>query len=299
MFIKSIMQRDQRKLKGMIYLALALLALIFCALFVLRLGVFGSRIDWVNQHSVFPEYFRQRFYETHDLLPDFAWNLGAGQNIYTLSYYGLFSPVILLSYFLPMIPMDYYIMISSILSYVASVLLIYYWLRSHRYSVSFSGTMAIYFSLSTSLIYQFYNQIMFVNYMPFLCMAFIGTDRYLRDGKRRLLIGGTLGMILTSFYFSIGGMLALCLYALAEYLTQLNTVKKAYLAEQQAGSDTNSINSANIGGLAAPEGRSMTASVGRCSTDVSPKDKTPRTSTTATAYRCYRLLTPEEHKITA
>ena len=261
MFIKSIMQRDQRKLKGMIYLALALLALIFCALFVLRLGVFGSRIDWVNQHSVFPEYFRQRFYETHDLLPDFAWNLGAGQNIYTLSYYGLFSPVILLSYFLPMIPMDYYIMISSILSYVASVLLVYYWLRSHRYSASFSGTMAIYFSLSTSLIYQFYNQIMFVNYMPFLCMAFIGTDRYLRDGKRRLLIGGTLGMILTSFYFSISGMLALCLYALAEYLTQLNTVKKAYLAEQQAGSDTNSINSANIGGLAAPEGRSMTTSV--------------------------------------
>lgn len=204
------------------YLTLALLALVFCAVFVLRFGVFGSRIDWINQHSVFPDYFRQRFYETHDLLPDFAWNLGAGQNIYTVSYYGLFSPVILLSYLLPMIPMDCYIMISSIFSYVASVLLVYYWLRSHRYQPSFAGVMTVYFSLSTSLIYQFYNQIMFVNYMPFLCMALIGTDRFLKEGKRRLLLYGTLGMILTSFYFSIGGMLALCLYALAEYLTQQN-----------------------------------------------------------------------------
>ncbi len=212
--------RNQQGFRGMVYLLLAFLALAFCAVFVLRLGVFGSRIDWVNQHSVFPEYFRKRFYETHDLLPDFAWNLGAGQNIYTISYYGLFSPVILLSYLLPMIPMDYYIMISSIFSYVASVLLMYYWLKSHRYQTPFAAVMTVYFALSAALIYHFYNQIMFVNYMPFLCTAFIGTDRYLKKGKRRLLLYGILGMILTSFYFSIGGMVALCLYALAEYLNQ-------------------------------------------------------------------------------
>ena len=28
-----------------------------------------------------------------------------------------------------------------------------------------------------SSIYQFHRQIMFVNYMPFLCLAFIGADR--------------------------------------------------------------------------------------------------------------------------
>ncbi len=67
---------------------------------------------------------------------------------------------------------------------------------------------------------------MFVTYMPFLCLALIGTDRYLKEGKRRLLLYGVLGMILTSFYFSIGGMLALCLYALAEYLTQLDVAAK-------------------------------------------------------------------------
>ncbi len=221
----GLTREDGRIRHGWIYAALALLALGFCAIFVLRFGVFGSRVDWVNQHSVFPDYFRQRFYETKDLFPDYAWNLGAGQNIYSISYYGLFSPVILLSYVLPFIPMDCYIMGSSILSYVASVLLMYYWLRSHSCKAAFAGAMTVYFSLSTSLVYQFYNQIMFVNYMPFLCLALIGTDRFLRMGKRRLLLYGVLGMILTSFYFSIGGMLALCLYALAEYLTQLVSAK--------------------------------------------------------------------------
>lgn len=237
---KSVFIREDGRIRrGWAYAALAILALVLCAIFVLRFGVFGSRVDWVNQHSVFPEYFRQRFYETHDLLPDFAWNLGAGQNIYTISYYGLFSPVILLSYFLPFVPMDCYIMGSSILSYVVSVLLMYYWLRCHSYKPAFAGVMTVYFSLSTSLVYQFYNQIMFVNYMPFLCMALIGTDRFLQRGKRRLLLYGVLGMILTSFYFSIGGMLALCLYALAEYLTSLMSIehrakfhRKAFVSEK-------------------------------------------------------------------
>lgn len=219
---KGLERIRNSKTDGAAYGVLVLLALFFCVLFVMRFGVFGSRVDWVNQHSVFPEYFRQRFYETKDLLPDFAWNLGAGQNIYTVSYYGLFSPVILFSYVLPWVPMDLYIMVSSIVSYIASVLLVFHWLRNHHYQTSFAGIMALYFSLSTSLLYQSYNQIMFVNYMPFLCLALIGTDRYLRDRKRGCLICGTWGMILTSFYFSIGGMLALCLYALSEYLIRLD-----------------------------------------------------------------------------
>lgn len=205
-----------------VYIVLALVALGFCGLFVLRFGIFGSRVDWVNQHSVFPDYFRQRFYETKDLLPDFAWNLGAGQNIYTVSYYGLFSPVILLSYLLPFVRMDIYIMASSIASYVTAVLLLFYWLKNHRYRSSFCLVLTLLFSLSSSLIYQFYNQIMFVNYMPFLCLALIGTDRYLSCRKRGCLLLGIWGMILTSFYFSIGGMLALCLYALSEYLMREN-----------------------------------------------------------------------------
>ncbi len=40
--------------------------------------IFGSRVDWLSQHSVFPEYFRQHFYDTGNLFPKFAANVGGG-----------------------------------------------------------------------------------------------------------------------------------------------------------------------------------------------------------------------------
>ena len=58
--------------------------------------VFGANVDWISQHSVLPEYFRQQFYDTGQLFPEFAANIGGGQNIYNFSYYGLYSPLILL-----------------------------------------------------------------------------------------------------------------------------------------------------------------------------------------------------------
>ena len=35
------------------------LTLLFCWLFCGKYGVFGSKVDWISQHSVFPDYFRQ------------------------------------------------------------------------------------------------------------------------------------------------------------------------------------------------------------------------------------------------
>lgn len=183
--------------------------------------MFGSKVDWINQHSVFPDYFRQRFYETHSLFPDMAWNLGAGQNIYNFSYYGLFSPVILLSYLLPFVPMTDYIMVSSMLGYGVAVVLFYVWISDSRkgYSDCVAFLTSAMFGLAAPMIYQSYNQLMFINYMPFLMLALIGTDAYVEKRRSMLLVLGTLGMILTSFYFSIGGMLALCLYVYGEKVT--------------------------------------------------------------------------------
>ena len=70
------------------YVILAALTLFFCWMFCLRWGVFGAKVDWISQHSVIPDYFRKQFYETGKLFPEFAMNLGGGQNIYNYSYYG-------------------------------------------------------------------------------------------------------------------------------------------------------------------------------------------------------------------
>ncbi len=186
-------------------------AFALCWLFVLQYGIFGSRVDWISQHSVLPDYFRRRFYATGNLFPDIAWNLGGGQNIYNFSYYGLYSPIILFSYFLPFVPMDLYIMGTSIVSYGVSAVFFYWWTKKHLEEHTAFWTSCM-FALAGPMIFHSYNQIMFVNYMPFLCLAFIGTEKFLKDKKKGLLILGTVGMILTSFYFSIGGILALSLY---------------------------------------------------------------------------------------
>lgn len=192
--------------------------LFICWFFVLRYGVFGSKVDWISQHSVIPEYFRQLFYDTGELFPDFAYHIGGGQNIYNFSYYGLYSPVILFSYFLPFVKMSDYIMASSIISLAASAVLFYTWLKRRGFADEISVGVSGIFLLASPMVYHSYNHIMFVNYMPFLCMALIGVERYLEVRKWGMYLLGTFLMIMTSFYFSIGGILVLVLYGIYYYM---------------------------------------------------------------------------------
>lgn len=200
------------------FLLLGASTLFFCCFFAGRLGIFGSNVDWISQHSVIPDYFRQQFYETGELFPEFAANIGGGQNIYHFSYYGLFSPVILISYLFPFIKMGDYLMGASAVSLAASVELLYMWLRKRGFSGRISFMTALMYLLAGPMIFHSYCQIMFVNYMPFLCMAFLGVDRYFEKDGKLLYTFGVLLMILTSFYFSIGGMLVLVLYGIYRYV---------------------------------------------------------------------------------
>ncbi len=200
------------------FLLLGLASVFFCWCFVGRFGIFGSNVDWISQHSVIPDYFRKQFYETGELFPEFAANIGGGQNIYHFSYYGLFSPVILISYLFPSVKMGDYLMGASIVSLTASAELLYGWLLRRGFSGRISFMTALMYLLSGPLIFHSYCQIMFVNYMPFLCMAFWGVDNYFEKGGKLLYTVSVFLMILTSFYFSIGGMLVLVLYGIYRYV---------------------------------------------------------------------------------
>ena len=202
------------------YLLLTGLTLFFCRIFVGRYGIFGEKVDWLSQHSVLPDYFRQQFYATGKLFPEFAANLGGGQNIYHFAYYGLYSPLILPSYLLPFVKMSDYIMAVSITGLTASVLLFYYWLKSRKTDAGTAFILSLMFLLAGPMIGQYSGQIMFVDYMPFLCLALIGVDRYFEQEKSGLFTVSVFLMIMTSFYFSIGGMLSLVLYGLHRYFEQ-------------------------------------------------------------------------------
>ena len=73
------------KKRDIVYLwiiILSFLALVF--LLSNTMYLYGSQLDWYSEHISIPEYFRTLFYNTKDLFPDFAFNMGNGQNIYNL-----------------------------------------------------------------------------------------------------------------------------------------------------------------------------------------------------------------------
>lgn len=189
--------------------------------------IFGSSVDWISQHSVFPEYFRQQFYDTGNIFPEFAAQIGGGQNIYHFAYYGLYNPLYLPAYVLPFVKMSDYIMFVSILCLAVDGLLFFKWIRSQGISNGNSILTSVLFLLAGPMVFHSYTHLMFVNYMPFLLLALIGTDRYFQKNKSDLLTAGVFLMILTSFYFSIGGLLVLLIYGVFRYLdTQEKQEKK-------------------------------------------------------------------------
>lgn len=202
------------------YMLLCVLTVIGCWVFVGRQGVFGVKVDWLSQHSVLPDYFRRQFYETGKLFPEFAGNLGGGQNIFHFSYYGLYSPVFLISYILPFVKMGDYLMAVSIAGIFVSAGLLFYWLNRKGFSWEISLPVSALYIFAGPVIFQSCHQIMFINYMPFLITALLGVDRYFEKRRSGLYTLGVFLMIMTSFYFSIGGMLVLVLYGLVRYMEQ-------------------------------------------------------------------------------
>lgn len=145
--------------------------------------IYGSNVDWLKQHVTFADYFRNLFYETKQLLPNFAPHLGAGQNIFYFAYYGFLNPIILLSYFFPFIKMVDYIMLSSILLNLSAIYLFYYFIKRSKYSDQQALFATLLFVCSASVMFHFHRHIMFVNYLPFLLIGLIGTQKYIEEKK--------------------------------------------------------------------------------------------------------------------
>lgn len=201
-----------------IYLGVLLCSMILVVLLILRNKyLLGSTVDWESQHVYLPEYFRTLFYQTKDIFPDFAFHIGAGQNIYHFAYYGLLNPIILLSYLLPHVSMMNYVMISTFLLIATSVCLFYRFLRHHEENETICFFCSFLFLAATPMLFHLHRHIMFINYMPFLIMGFFGVDRYFEQKKGWLLTLSVFFMLLMSFYFAVGGIIALVIYGIYVY----------------------------------------------------------------------------------
>ncbi len=230
-----ITKRDRYVLVGLSVLLLAYMAFLTGGTLI-----FGSMVDWVSQHSVVPEYFRQHFYNTGELLPQFTSNLGAGQNIYNFAYYGYLNPIILVSYLMPHVPMDLFVSLSSALMMILSVWLFLIWLRYLQFHTKKMGMVlydapiqvaTVLFAFASPLVYQSHKQIMFVDYMPFLILALIGVDRVFAWGKKGLLAVSVAALFLTSYFFAVPALVMLSVYGIFRYLTAAEYSWKSFFKE--------------------------------------------------------------------
>ena len=201
---------------------LSFLALVFILSNTMYL--YGSQLDWYSEHISIPEYFRTLFYHTKDLFPDFAMNIGNGQNIYNLSYYGFLSPIILISYFLPKVSMTTFIIVSTILCVLISAYLLYAFLKSKNISSEACFISVFMFVASLPISLHSHRHIMFINYMPFLILGLFGVDKKLKENKGWLLALSVFLTIMTSYFYSVGGIVVLIVYGIYVYLKSVKVV---------------------------------------------------------------------------
>lgn len=218
------------KKQNIFALSFFLLIIVLICIYLTRSDcLYGSSVDWQNQHYLIPEYFRNLFYDTGKLFPNFAFNLGSGENIYYLSYYGLFSPIIFISYLLPFVSMLNYIVYSSLILLYLSAVLFYFFLRKNKYSFKVALICSVMLLCSGPLLFHSHRHIMFMNYMPFLILGLYGVDKYFYKGKSGLLMLSSFLMIMTSYYYSVGSLVVLFIYYTYLYLKNNEFKIKDYI----------------------------------------------------------------------
>ena len=171
------MKKDKKYLIIYILITLGVLIGFSCSNYL-----FGSNTDWLNQHTAFPEYFRKSFYTTHNFFPNFIFNLGSGQNIYNFSYYGLYNPLIIISYLFPMIKMQTYIIGVMLLVTLITTIMIYYFIKE-KYDIKIAFISGLLYLLAAPILFNAHRHIMFVSYMPFLLLGLFGIEKYNKNSN--------------------------------------------------------------------------------------------------------------------
>lgn len=193
------------------YIFLTCLVLVMIVVIIPPQNIFGSNTDWLSQHVNIADSLRKLILDSNSIFPDFVFNLGAGQNIYNFSYYGLLRPDILISCLIPFVEMKDVIVAYMIFNLVVSTNLTYYWLKQKQFNYLLCIVGAI-MLLSSSVLFQSHRQIMFVNYMPGLLLGLIAVDRYLDTNKNKLLIGAIVWIIINSYFFSVTAIFVIFSY---------------------------------------------------------------------------------------
>ena len=198
--------------------------LLSCLALLLALGpaavrgeFFGYGSDWLSQHLPLAETLRSAMLDSGRLLPLYL-HLGGGSSVYDFAYYGLLRPDVLLGCLFPQVGMEYLLAGYSLAGIVLGTNLLFWWLRRRLRGEPLGARAAAFAATlyaAANCLFHAHNQLMFVNYLPFLILTLIGIDRMAEQGKGAWLVTSGLSLVyLHSFYYSISCLAVCGIYAI-------------------------------------------------------------------------------------
>jgi uncharacterized membrane protein YfhO len=110
-----------------------------------------------------------------------------------------------------------YLIIINILIVITSAFLMYKWLCNNKFNPKIAFISSLLFILANAFFHA-HRHIMFIDYIPFLILGLMGIDKYFNHKKSYLYILSVFLMIMTSYYYSVGGLLCLVIYGVYKYI---------------------------------------------------------------------------------
>lgn len=125
------------------------------------------------------------YYDKVDNLNTFIFDLG-NHNIYYYIYLGLFNVSTFIVMFFSFINTKYLILGTNIANLLMSVLLFYKLLKNNKfnYNICFYGTIIFMISYLSNI----FNEVIYLNYLPFLILGFLSIDKFIKENDKKLFI---------------------------------------------------------------------------------------------------------------
>lgn len=102
--------------------------------------------------------------------------------------------------------------------YASTIQLFYQWMKTKVKTPWILLFVSCLFALSGPLLFHSHRHIMFISYFPGLLLCLIGTDHYLERKKTFLLVTGVFFMIITSYFFSVAGLVVTGIYSIYAWM---------------------------------------------------------------------------------
>ncbi len=162
----------------------------------------GELNDYAAQHIKFIDFIRGNFFLYHDLFPQLMTNFGLGQSFATIYYYGMYNPIVLISFVFKNITTKDYIAIINLIIILNNVISMRYLLKKRNVSEKSSRIVSVLFAFSGCYIYHLTNHILFIYYVPIMIYSLLYIHRIVEKNKYYYL-PIFIGLIFyTNFYFA-------------------------------------------------------------------------------------------------